>query len=123
MRRGDGVVFEGDRALGTETGGRVYEIFQDGRPLKEAAAGGLVELAFRHGTIQPGEIRPGQKLWKTDDPQAARRLRKTADRPCRRVPLDVAVEAAVGSPLRLDRHRRHRRRPAAWNRPSRWPQP
>ena len=103
VRRGDGVVFEGDRAEGTETGGRVYEIFQDGRPVKEAAAGGLVELAFRHGTIQSGNVRPGQKVWKTDDPQAARRLRKSyaADRPCRRVPVDVAVEAAVGSVLRV----------------------
>ncbi len=103
VQRGDGVVFEGDRAEGTETGGRVYEIFQDGRPLKRAAAGGLVELAFRRGTVEAGNVRPGQGVWKTDDPQAARRLRRSyaAGRPYRRVPVDVAVEAAVGSVLRV----------------------
>ncbi|MEN6450397.1 MAG: DUF3656 domain-containing protein [Thermoguttaceae bacterium] len=103
VRRGDGVVFDGDRADDTEVGGRVYEIFQDGRPAREAAAGQTVELAFRHGTVEAGGIRAGGRIWKTDDPQADRQLRKSiaADEPCRRVPIDMTIEASVGRVLRL----------------------
>ncbi len=142
VRRGDGVVFQGDRSRQAEQGGRVYEIFHKrpsasarqstsagqstsarqstsaekmgvkkkgdlsqnaAQPAKEAAAGDLVELAFRYDAIDFSKIELGQKVWKTDDPRAARRLRKTfADGPPRRrVPIDLAVEAAVGSPLRV----------------------
>ena len=86
LRRGDGVVFEGDRSQAAEQGGRVFEVFQNRRSIEEEVPGGLVELAFRYGAIDGTKIRPGQKLWKTDDPQAARRLRKSfsGDRPKRR---------------------------------------
>ena len=103
LRRGDGVVFEGDRSQAAEQGGRVFEVFQNRRSVEDEVAGGLVELAFRYGAIDGTKLRPGQKIWKTDDPQAARRLRKSysGDYPRRRVPLDLAIEAAVGSPLRV----------------------
>ncbi|MEN6459478.1 MAG: U32 family peptidase [Thermoguttaceae bacterium] len=103
VQRGDGVVFEGDRAEGTEVGGRVYEIFSDGRSIKQAAAGDLVELSFRHGTIESGNHWAGQPLFKTDDPRAARRFRQSFAEglPLRRVPIDVTVEATVGSVLRV----------------------
>ena len=96
LRRGDGVVFEGDRSQGdcpnfrghrgeavvdengtvpfggtgraVEQGGRVYEIFQNRRSIETEVAGGTVELAFRYGSIDRGQIRLGQKVWKTDDP-------------------------------------------------------
>ena len=76
VRRGDGVVFEGDRSADDQQGGRVYEIFQGGRPVEEASAG-TVELAFARDAIDLRKIRPGQTLWKTDDPRLERRLRKT----------------------------------------------
>ncbi len=43
-------------------------------------------------------------MWKTDDPQLTSRLRKTftGGKPQRRVPIDVAVYAAVGETLRID---------------------
>ena len=46
-------------------------------------------------------MQPGQEIWKTDDPQIDRRLRKTfaGGRAQRRVPLDLTVEAAVGRKL------------------------
>ena len=101
VQRGDGVVFEGDRSRGEEIGGRVYEVFRDGRSLEGPVAAGLAELAFRHGTIDPNRLSAGQKLWKTDEPQLRRRLQKTyaAGRYGRRVPVDIVVEAAVGRPL------------------------
>jgi len=102
--RGDGVVFETDGPEQQAPGGRVYEIFSRGQSLSEAEAPAVVELAFRHGSIPLGELRPGQAVWKTDDPHLARRLRKTyqSDVPPRRVELHLTVEAAVGRPLVID---------------------
>jgi len=103
IQRGDGVVFEGDRSQAAEQGGRVYEIFQNHRSIETEVAAGMVELAFRYGSIDRAAIRLGQKVWKTDDPRAARRLRQTysSGHSQRRVPLDLLVEASVGSPLRV----------------------
>ena len=103
IRRGDGVVFEGDRSQAAEPGGRMYEVFQDRRSVSDAVSSGVVELAFRYGAIDRAKIHLGQKVWKTDDPQASRRIRKTyaGGRIQRRIPLDLLVEAAVGSRLRV----------------------
>lgn len=103
VRRGDGVVFEGDRTENAEAGGRVYEIFQDGRPLTAADEKSMVELAFGHDALDVTGLRVGQKAWKTDDPQLARRLRQTytGPDPNRRVPLALKVEARVGCTLKI----------------------
>ena len=103
VRRGDGVVFEGDRSQAGEVGGRVYEVFQGRRSTPDDVSTGVVELAFRYGAIDRAKISLGQEVWKTDDPQASRRIRKTfaEGRVQRRVALDLAIEAAVGSRLRL----------------------
>jgi putative protease len=103
VQRGDGVVFESgdeEQALG----GRVYEIFQDRQSLVDASPPGAVELAFRHGSIDGERLRPGQAVWKTDDPHLASRLRQTFehDMPHRRLPLDLAVRAEVGRPLQIE---------------------
>jgi putative protease len=101
VRRGDGVVFEGDRAADAEQGGRVFELFSDRTSLAEANAGALVDVAFRHGSIDFESLRPGQQVWKTDDPQLTARLRKTftAAHPQRRLPVDLEVHAAAGAKL------------------------
>jgi len=98
VRRGDGIVFEGDRAAGEEQGGRVYEIFLAGKPCREALLG-EVELAFEHGKIDTRRLRPGLRVWKTDDPQLVKRLRAKRDAMRRRLALSISVEAAVGRPL------------------------
>ncbi|NUQ66315.1 MAG: U32 family peptidase, partial [Pirellulales bacterium] len=89
IKRGDGVVFDGDRAEGAEQGSRVYEVFQGGRSVTEPISHGEVELAFGHGAVDVRRLRDGQKIWKTDDPELTRRLRKTfeGNQPRRRVPL------------------------------------
>src|SRR4051794_424237 len=101
IKRGDGVSFDCGRAEDDEQGGRVYEIFQNGRSLMQPASGGLVELAFAHGAIDFDEIKPGMAVWKNDDPELTSRLRKsfTAADPQRRTPVDLIVHAAVGEPL------------------------
>ncbi len=100
LRRGDGIAFPSIRGEDHDQGGRVYEIF-DGKQSVKEVAGGRVELAFGRDALKIGRLQPGQELWKTDDPQIDRRLRKTfaAGRAQRRVPLDLAVEAAVGRKL------------------------
>jgi len=98
--RGDGVVFEGDRARGAEQGGRVWEVFVQGRSIKEEVTEGVVELSFARGSIRFGAIQPGQRIYKTHDPRLDRRLRQTfTGRPTRKVALDLAVEAAAGRRL------------------------
>ena len=126
VKRGDGVVFEphqtqeakrasqdsanfrslrdfGSFGIGSEQGGRVYEVFAQGRSIKEPVAAGEVELTFARGAIDRNKIRPGQEVRKTDDPQWDRQIRRTFmdAKPQRRVALDLIVEAAVGGPLRI----------------------
>lgn len=101
IKRGDGIVFQGNRAEDQEQGGRVYEVFSRGKSLREPVAEGTVELTFAHGAIQFTELWAGQQIWKTDDPQLTQRLRKTFDgsQPPRRMTVDLQVEAAIGRPL------------------------
>jgi U32 family peptidase len=103
VKRGDGVVFDGDRAVGDEQGGRVYGVFRGGQAVEGPADSGLIEISFARDAIEVDRLRPGQKLWKTDDPHLARRWRKTyaAGQPRRRVAVDLTVEAAPGVPLRI----------------------
>ena len=103
VKRGDGIVFEGNRAENQEQGGRVFEVFVDSRSLSEPVDSGIVQLAFGHDSLDLDQLRPGQQIWKTDDPQLTNRLRKTYQNisPQRRAALDITVEAAVGQNLRI----------------------
>jgi len=100
LRRGDGVAFPSIQGEAHDQGGRVYEIFDRKRSVKEVAAG-RVELAFGRDALDFDRLQPGQEIWKTDDPQIDRRLQKTfaGGRARRRVPLDLVVEAAAGRKL------------------------
>lgn len=100
---GDGVVFDGDRAGGTEQGGRVFHVLRQGRPVSGLVSSGLVELEFGRDSLRFEELREGQSLWKTDDPQLTKRLRQTFEgRPHRLVPLALRVIASEGQPLIIE---------------------
>lgn len=103
IKRGDGIVFAGNRAAGQEQGGRVYEVFAGHRSLTEPVEAGIVELTFAHGAIDFAQLAAGQAVWKNDDPELNARLRTsfTGEKPIRRVPLDLHVHAAVGQPLEV----------------------
>jgi putative protease len=95
------LAFAGDRAAGEEQGGRVFELWKDGRRAAGEAGPGLVEIGFARGAIELARLTPGQQVWKTDDPELTRRLRKSfsgriAGRP---LVVDLVVRAAVGEPL------------------------
>ena len=100
VARGDGIVFDGDRAAKAEQGGRVYGIYIRGRS-EEAATGGLVELEFQRDSLDFNQLYVGQRLWKTDDPQLTARLRKTftGPDPLRKRSVVFDVQAVVGAPL------------------------
>ena len=102
LRRGDGVAFPSILGEAHDQGGRVYEIFDRKQSVKEVA-GGRVNWPSARDALDLDRLQPGQELWKTDDPQIDRRLRKTFanGRAQRRVPLDLTVEAAVGRKLRV----------------------
>ena len=95
LKPGDGVVFDCGRPVDDEQGGRVYEVVHSSQS--------VVEIAFAHGAIDFAQIGPGQRVWKTDDPELTRRLRKTYTNtdPQRRTPVDLTVHAAVGEALQL----------------------
>jgi len=111
VKPGDGLVFDGDDALGRdEQGGRVYEVIalvrKSGGPAPGAAHGneamGHVELRFGRGAIDLGQIAAGQRVWKTDDPELTDRLRRSFEGPpSRKVALDIEVAAITGEVLRI----------------------
>lgn len=101
VKPGDGIVFAGDRARCEEQGGRVFGVFVDDRPVEHAVDSGIAEIVLARGAIDPSTIFPGQVVWKTDDPELARRWRKTfaGETPRRKIALRCSVRAAVGEPL------------------------
>jgi putative protease len=104
VRRGDGVVFSGDRAANDEQGGRIYGVLQQGRPRDEAVGTGRVVLQFQRESIDFDRLEPGQRIWKTDDPQLTARLRKTftgVDSLRKRL-ITARVRAVTGHPLEID---------------------
>jgi U32 family peptidase len=103
VKRGDGVVFDCGKPVDDEQGGRVYEVFVNGRSVETPVTQGTVELAFAHGAIDFDQIWPGQQVFKNDDPELTSRLRKTftGKNPLRRLPVELQVRAAVGEPLKI----------------------
>ncbi len=104
LKRGDGIVFEGDRMVeNSEQGGRVFGVYRGRQRLEAAVSEGTVQLEFQVDSLDYSRIIPGQKLWKTDDPELTARLRQSfssAD-PVRRVDVDFDVIARVGESLRI----------------------
>jgi U32 family peptidase len=103
IKRGDGLAFVDPQGISASVGGRVYEIFKAGRSVEAAAASGELELAFGNDKLDLKSVKPRQQVWKTDDPQLDRRLRKTysGSRAGRRAPLDLVVMGEAGKPLRI----------------------
>jgi putative protease len=103
VKRGDGVAFDSGATSDEAVGGRVFEVFQAGRSLTDLAVSGQVELTFGPNAFDFAALKPGQAVWKTDDPALTSRLRKTfANGELRRQqPVDLVVSAAVGEPLRV----------------------
>ena len=107
LKPGDGVVFDAGHPEEREEGGRVYEMPNAGCPMpngKTAARNGrVVELRFGRGHIDFSRVHPGDKVWKTSDPELDRRLRATFEggQPKFQRPIDIEVHGRIGQPLTL----------------------
>jgi putative protease len=98
LKPGDGVCFDQGHPQQDEQGGRIFVV----RP----AGAGRVEIELGHGQVNLSAVAVGSKVWRTDDPALRRRLEHSYSRPtiARRLPLNVAVHAAVGRPLEIRLH-------------------
>ncbi len=97
LKPGDGVVFDAGKPAEREEGGRVYQVELRG------GAEGEATLRFGHGDINWSRVRPGQLVWKTNDPALDREVRTTFEGEKIRFqrPISLEVHGRVGTPLTL----------------------
>lgn len=101
LKRGDGIVFDAGNPQEKEEGGRVYDLRRKGRKIEGGAREGLIEIVPGRRDVQLSRVHVGDKIWKTNDPELDRKLRKTfeTDYPYRPFPLAVHVTGRAGEPL------------------------
>ena len=97
LKPGDGVVFDAADWRSPEEpeeGGRLFAA--------RSHLNGEVELQFANGAIRFDRIRAGDVVWRTHDPEIDRLARPfvEATAPVARQPVNVALEARAGAPLR-----------------------
>ena len=92
LKPGDGVVFDAGNPASAEQGGRIYAVEVRGT---EAIA------SFGRRDVDLRQIRAGDRVWKTSDPELDKRLRQSysGDTPHYQRPLHLTVYGAVGQPL------------------------
>ncbi|MGA2176218.1 MAG: DUF3656 domain-containing protein [Verrucomicrobiota bacterium] len=90
LKPGDGIVFDAGRPDEDEEGGRVSKL-----------SGGEETEIRLFGEIHFERIHPGDKVWKTSDPELDRALRRSFSGPAPhfRRPLDLEVHGHEGAPL------------------------
>jgi U32 family peptidase len=101
LRPGDGVVFDAGRPDLPEEGGRVYRLTPlQTHPTAQPSAD--YQLEFGNHDLDLTRIKPGDRLWKTSDPELNRRLRESftsPNRPQFQRPVDLDVLGSNGQPL------------------------
>ncbi len=89
LKPGDGIVFDTGGDTNAEQGGRIYQV--KGR-----------RFFFEHGRIDFSRLKPGDRVWKTDDPALNKRLQQSYGgriEVWRRVAIRLAVRGAAGEPM------------------------
>jgi putative protease len=94
LKNGDGIVFDAGNPEVKEEGGRVYQV---------QARGAETVLRFGRGDIDFSRVRPGHRVWKTNDPELDRRLRASfeGDKIRFQRPVHFEVHGAIGTALTL----------------------
>lgn len=94
LKPGDGVVFDAGRPEEKEEGGRVYHLEPHGAE---------TWLSFGRGAVDFRRVQPGDRLWKTSDPELERRWRKSfeGEGPQFQRPLQFEVQGRAGGPMTL----------------------
>ena len=92
LKAGDGIVFDAGRPDQDEEGGRVFAV-HDGR--------GEDALTFMPGAVNFSRVKPGNKVWKTSDPELDRQLRQTfaGDKPQFHRPISMEAHGHAGAVL------------------------
>lgn len=98
LKPGDGVVFDAADWRSPEEreeGGRIYGVTSPGR--------GRLRLTFGNGALDFARIRPGDLIWRSDDPEVDKAARPftQANGPVAKQPLRAQVVAKAGAPLQL----------------------
>ncbi|WP_442870371.1 DUF3656 domain-containing U32 family peptidase [Aneurinibacillus sp. Ricciae_BoGa-3] len=101
LKRGDGIVFDAGKPQEKEEGGRVYDLRKNGRKVEGEVAAGIIEIVPGRNDVRLNRVQVGDKIWKTNDPELDRRLRKTFehDRPFELTPISVTAYGSEGKPL------------------------
>ncbi len=89
LKPGDGIVFDTGGDTNAEQGGRIYQIKGN-------------RHFFEHGRLDFSRIKPGDRVWKTDDPALNKRLQQSyAGRiePRNRIAFTLTVRGAADEPM------------------------
>jgi putative protease len=100
LKPGDGIVFDAADWRSPdepEEGGRIY---------RATPRQGHIELQFGNGEVRFHRIRPGDRVWRTHDPDLAALTRPytQASAPVARQPVSLEVIAREGAPLSTEWH-------------------
>ncbi|NCC61801.1 MAG: U32 family peptidase [Verrucomicrobiae bacterium] len=95
VKPGDGVAFINPASYQTAQAGRVYHTFSDDNQ--------LLGLEFSNETFNPRQVRPGDLVYKTSDPELERELAQsyTQDKIFYRRPVEITAEGSIGQPMKL----------------------
>ncbi len=88
---GDGLVFDTGGDTEHEQGGRIYQLQRN-------------RVFFQHQRIDFSALKPGDRVWKTDDPALDKRLRQSFTaklEPRRRIPVELRVCGHAETPLEV----------------------
>ena len=99
LKAGDGVVFDNGHPEQEEQGGRVFAVHAAAQ--SPAGPGGDVSITFMPGAVTFPRIHPGDRVWKTSDPDLDRQLRQTfaGDKPHFQRPVTWEIHGHAGTAM------------------------
>ena len=90
LHPGDGVVIDRGSDTENEPGGFLFGVHGN-------------RISFRHGSLPPHSTRPGDRVWKTKDPQLEKQLKaeRSKEAPTETTPLNLKISGQAGQPLQI----------------------
>jgi len=90
LHPGDGVVIDRGSDTDNEPGGFLFGVHGN-------------RISFRHGSLPPHATRPGDRVWKTKDPQLEKQLKaeRSKEAPTETTPLNLKISGLAGQPLQI----------------------
>ena len=90
LHPGDGVVIDRGSDTENEPGGFLFGVHGN-------------RISFRYGSLPPHSTRPGDRVWKTKDPQLEKQLKaeRSKEAPTETTPLNLKISGQAGQPLQI----------------------